>query len=318
MAQVAYCSQCGENVWVTPDGRCPKGHGPESLSNYFEAPEDPAQPVVTQPGTGLPQTPEPGDVISPAGAAYAGGQPPQKKSKTGLIIGIVVALLLLCGIGAGVATCVALNAAEDAVDEAVSVIEEETTGETDEAPLGDAEGDTETDADSEDILADAERMISHFYPDFTLVDYAVADENGDTVSYHLLAQSNSADGFYITFFADRTPGAGSADLDPTIQYYDAEADAFWDHPQTVESGLAQLAGPDAMSDFLVDAIMVPFGEAHSDLNVTAYMMDSNVMISLAGITDDDLEAWYDDFVSFESVWEMGDDGSWSETSFTEL
>ena len=75
MAKAAYCSQCGTNVYVTGEGRCPNGHGPESLSNYYEAAETATAP----------QTPS-------AGAAT-------QKSKTPLIIGIVLVIVLLCGLG---------------------------------------------------------------------------------------------------------------------------------------------------------------------------------------------------------------------------
>ncbi len=41
MAKAAYCSECGENVYLTADGTCPKGHGTEALSNEYDAPEPP-------------------------------------------------------------------------------------------------------------------------------------------------------------------------------------------------------------------------------------------------------------------------------------
>jgi|GEM_PF-1654798 len=334
MAQVAYCSQCRENVWVTPDGRCPRGHGPEYLSDYFDAPYEPAaehsesgpaafdqpgyeQPVSTEPMTGLPTSPPPGSSMPPSGAVYTGQQGP-RKSKTGLIIAIVIAVLLLCGVGGTIAMCSAFGSIGEAVDEAVSTIEETGVDTGLDDQLGDDSAAGLDEEIAEDIVADAERMVVYFYPDFTLVDYALASEAEQTVSYHLLAESNSAPGFYITFFADRTPGSGQEALDTATQYYDADADVFWDHPQTVASGLSNLAGPDAVApDTLVAGIMTPFGESHPDMNVTEYAMNSNTMLTFRGISDDDLEAWYDDFTTFESVWEMGAGGEWAETSFSE-
>ncbi|GEM_PF-6864879 len=73
MAKAAHCSQCGTNVYVTEDGRCPSGHGPESLSNYYEVTETAATQAPAETGA--------------------------KRSNTALIVGIVIAVVLLCGLG---------------------------------------------------------------------------------------------------------------------------------------------------------------------------------------------------------------------------
>ena len=80
MAQAAYCSQCKANVYVTEDGRCPNGHGPESLSGHYDVPEAPAvdapAPAVDAPAVDAPapavaaEAPTPADVAV-AEAAYA-------------------------------------------------------------------------------------------------------------------------------------------------------------------------------------------------------------------------------------------------------
>lgn len=74
MAQAAYCSQCGANVYVGADGRCPRGHGPESLSNHYEVDDLPAAPPS------------------------AVGQAP-KKSNTLLIVLVILGLFVVCGLG---------------------------------------------------------------------------------------------------------------------------------------------------------------------------------------------------------------------------
>lgn len=33
--QAGYCSECGESVWLTPNGNCTRGHGPECISNRY-------------------------------------------------------------------------------------------------------------------------------------------------------------------------------------------------------------------------------------------------------------------------------------------
>jgi hypothetical protein len=44
MPQAGYCSECKANIWLTPEGTCPAGHGAECVSNVYEAPAPPAPP----------------------------------------------------------------------------------------------------------------------------------------------------------------------------------------------------------------------------------------------------------------------------------
>ena len=43
MAKAGWCSQCGANVWLTPEGACAQGHGAGSISGTYEVP-DPSVP----------------------------------------------------------------------------------------------------------------------------------------------------------------------------------------------------------------------------------------------------------------------------------
>ncbi len=298
MAQVAYCSQCGKNVYVTPDGRCPQGHGPEYLSNYSESTD---QPPPTDPGTGIPQAPPPGASMPPADATY-GAPPPQKKSKVGLIIGIILLVFVLCGIGVGVVTCMGIRAAEDVGE---SLQEQALVEDT-------------ADVVEEGVQPDAERMVNYFFPGFTLVDLALADTDGDTGTYHILVQSTDAPDFYMTFFAERTVMDGAGGQSDDVTYFDDTADVMWENWRALETGLAEFAGPASIlpEDLRLD-LMESFGEIHADLNVTEWEMNNDTHIIFRGIADEDLDAWYDDFTSFESVWEMNDDGRWEETSFSQ-
>ncbi|HEX9093208.1 MAG TPA: hypothetical protein VF902_04420 [Coriobacteriia bacterium] len=95
MAKAGYCGTCGENVYLNPDGSCPKGHGADCVSNVYDVPDAPAAapaPAYTAPPAYAPQA-----------AAYTAPAAPPKKKRTGLIIAIVlVVLLLLCGCGAAI------------------------------------------------------------------------------------------------------------------------------------------------------------------------------------------------------------------------
>jgi hypothetical protein len=48
VAGAGQCSECGQNVYLTPEGACPQGHGPECISGHYEIPvnEQPAGGVV--------------------------------------------------------------------------------------------------------------------------------------------------------------------------------------------------------------------------------------------------------------------------------
>ncbi len=92
MQRAGHCSGCGANVYLTEDGACVNGHGPECISNAYDVSGTPVAP------------PAPG-----ATPAYPPAAAAPKKKRTGLIIAIViVALLLLCG--CGVAGILVLNA----------------------------------------------------------------------------------------------------------------------------------------------------------------------------------------------------------------
>lgn len=136
MAQAAYCSQCGTNVYVTPDGRCPQGHGPEFLSNFYETGE---APTTAEPA----QTAYAGPEYTPAPAGYAAPVQPAKKSKVGLIIAIVLAVLVLCGVSVGVGMCVLVDNAEEAIDTAIEESTDITIDENTDAGTG-TEGTTDS------------------------------------------------------------------------------------------------------------------------------------------------------------------------------
>ena len=48
MPIAAWCTECGANVWVGPDGRCQNGHAAESLLHEYESSPLPATPLPPQ------------------------------------------------------------------------------------------------------------------------------------------------------------------------------------------------------------------------------------------------------------------------------
>ena len=298
MPKAAFCSQCGENVYLSDDGTCPKGHGAESLSDYYDAPEPPPadrgpieQPVITQvPGAPVPD-------------------PGAKKSKLPLIIGIIVVLLMCCGLSA--CGAVWFFDSDDSTSTENPLTDEEIAA-TEELQDG-------LDGTYQGAREDATRMVDFFYPDFRLHEYAAASEPAEAVQFHIIAESKDAPGFFITFFATRSEdmAAEGAD-DPTFAYVDDEAGVVWLHPETGPTGLAAFAGPNAMvNSDMRNQIMSDFLAAHSEpLFMTVYKMNSNIDISLVGISEQDLESWYDDFTSWQSDWDNDlQAGRWVERSF---
>jgi photosystem II stability/assembly factor-like uncharacterized protein len=75
MAWAAHCAGCGQSVYLTQDGKCPQGHGPELLGTPYQVGDaSPSAPVAT--------------------AAPKGG-----RGHTPIIVGIVLVLLVLCACG---------------------------------------------------------------------------------------------------------------------------------------------------------------------------------------------------------------------------
>lgn len=60
MARAGYCSACGRNCWISADGRCQNGHGPEHVSGVYEVPEsaiaEPPEAKAPQPYAFVPST----------------------------------------------------------------------------------------------------------------------------------------------------------------------------------------------------------------------------------------------------------------------
>jgi competence protein ComGC len=88
MTRAGYCDQCGENVWLAPDGSCMRGHGAEHVTGAYEAGSPPSPQPVPTPG------------------AYAPAPAP-RKNNTGVVIAIVAVVLIfmlfVCGIIAAIA-----------------------------------------------------------------------------------------------------------------------------------------------------------------------------------------------------------------------
>ncbi len=219
-------------------------------------------------------------------------------------------MLLLCGCGSLVAGVWFLDDSDSGYTEDPRTDEESAAVDQMDETLEGGYG---------DVRDDAERMVEYFYPDFRAHEMAEASDPGEAVDYHLVAESETVPGFYITFFATRTEDieAEGSD-DAAVSYYDEEADVVWLHPQTLTSGLAAFAGPGPMVPAsMSEQIMSDFLDMRSEqLFMTEYNMASNVEISLEGIDENDLEDWFDDFTTWESGWTNDlQSGTWVETSF---
>jgi hypothetical protein len=302
MPQAAYCAQCGENVYVTDEGKCPNGHGPEHLSGYYDAPE-PARPdrgpVEDAAPSAVPGTPAP--------TATKGG------SKLPLILAIVAIVLLLC-------CCVSVVVGTWVFDQDEEAYTENPLTEDEMAAVEELEESLESEYG--DVRDDAERMVTYFYPEFRAHEMAEAGGSGDAVDYHIVAESEQVPGFYITFFATRSPDLAAEGSDnPEIAYVDDEAGVVWLNPSTLASGLSVFAGPDAIvTGSMREQIMADFVDTHGEvLVVTEHLFISNVELGFRGIGEEDLDAWFEDFNTWESLWDSDlANGVWVESSFEYL
>ncbi len=329
MAQAAYCSQCKANVYVTDDGRCPNGHGPESLSDFYEVSDAEAPPTSQSPGS-APEAATPDYAApTPAEAAISEATSPTRKSKLPWIIGMVVLLLVLCGVVTCVGAGALLNSATDelssTIDESVSQVEEEMDAATGKSLT--TESDTVTE-ETEDIPAeDIQTMIEHFYPGFTLEGYylvTVADGPEDASTYHVIAAYDNVPAFRITFFIYRSETENPAGSDVEGQaFLDDTTGAWWIHPQTRDHGLDSVFGPQALigAGATLDQVATDFTAAHPTKIVSDVSDMTNVDLGFQGIDDSELDDWYDDSESFESTWKLDmqvSPGVWREIDFTEF
>jgi len=312
MTQAAYCAQCGTNVYVRPQGGCPNGHGPESLSGHYEvpAPGAPAAPAV------------------PSSTVPVVGSPPKSGSKPLVIVLILIGILLLCGLGS---CCAALplyqRITEVTGEESGGLDLERLFDSLEDERLGDADLESE-DAARERVAAesaeDLARMVEHFYPWFELDHYYVVDPGtiGGQATFHVIARYARNPEFQITFFARRTTQEDpEGATDPLISYYDGDAAVWWIHPETRERALLSVFGPTPlMTETTLDQIAADFTGKHPGKLITEVSELTNVDLGFLGIDDSELGEWMDDFSSFESVWKLDmttAPSRFRETSYTE-
>lgn len=193
-------------------------------------PYPPPAPTVPQPGAPQPLYP----------AAQPPAQPPKKK--TGLIIGIVVAVLLLCCIGTSIAGYLVLKGAKDATD---GTLGEVSTGfESDSGGASTYEGsewanfqpeieDSSIYSSPSQVQLDLiDEVNSSLYPDFE-VDDVVLEEGGEdaesfypNILYVKASMSSDSDvriAYYIWADWDQAVAAGYALSDDQAESYETFA-----------------------------------------------------------------------------------------------
>jgi len=296
MAKAAWCAACNANVYVTDDGTCPQGHGPENLSNFYDAPElSPADHAVL-------------DASAPAGKP--------KSSRTLIIVLVVIGVLILCGVGACVAGVAGLAAfSESSSQESAAPIETTTP----------ADGSSEADSLMPGVDLDAEiyPAVDHFYPGFEPTGYyLLGDPAVEPVEFQIVAASTEVPGFQIAFTAYRYSDTPITQADDLAWYFGADSGALWERAADSEEGGATLwefvgADPLLSAEEGVQ-VMSDFVAAHPGMVVTRFSIGSDTEFTLSGIAETELEDWDGASTSFDSVW-TGDPnaGTWTETSFTE-
>lgn len=112
MARAGFCSECGDNVHLDDEGRCPDGHGPECVTDAYDVDDDIAQEdgsdstdeqsVSAVSAAQADDAPVVSDMTAPEpshGAAVTGETPPRNRS--GMLVFAAAAVLLLVALIAG-------------------------------------------------------------------------------------------------------------------------------------------------------------------------------------------------------------------------
>lgn len=295
MAKAAKCAVCGTNVYVTDAGTCPQGHGPENLSDYYEAPD-----------------------MSPADhAVFDAPADSGKKSsrRTIIIVLVVLALLIVCGVGACVAGVFGLAAysttSEPVVESSIEV-----------APTEEGSVDVESMLPDIDLESELYDLTTHFFPGFEPTGfYLVGDGTEYPIEFQVITASTDVPEFRMVFTAYRySESEITADDDPAW-YVGLPTGAVWERApedETEGATLYEFAGTEPMlGDAQRAQIMTAFTAAHPGLVMTNFELISNVDIELSGITEDELETWEGLDTSFRSEWHIDlKSGTWNETAFT--
>lgn len=192
-------------------------------------------------------------------------QPPEKKSKTGLIVGgVVLLLLVLGGMGVGAFALLGSDDSDDTADDTDVELESDTGGEStddelvadqgsdlDEADVVVDDSDDPTDQDGSDLpLGTVSDPVAE---DFTVIDVA----NGFVGEYDAALQPNGFDEFAILLEAGdavevTAEATSDSTLDTTIRVVDPAGDqiAYNDDADS----FANLAGPyDSQTFFIAEA-----------------------------------------------------------------
>ncbi|MCG2808170.1 MAG: hypothetical protein L6413_07880 [Coriobacteriia bacterium] len=293
MAKAAKCAVCGTNVYVTDAGTCPQGHGPENLSDYYEAPDmSPAEHALFD-------------------APTDGGR--QGSRRTVIIVLVILALLVVCGVGACVAGVFGLaaysTASESAVDSSIEA-----------APAEESSGDVASMLPDIDLESELYGVTTHFFPGFEPTGYyLVGDGTEDPIEFQIITASTDVSEFRMVFTAYRYAESDISADDPKW-YVGLDTGAVWERApedETEGATLYEFAGTEPMfGDAQRAQIMAAFTAAHPGYVITNFGLISNVDIQLSGITEDDLETWEGLDTSFQSNWHIDlKSGTWNETDF---
>ncbi len=302
MAKAAWCAVCGANVYVTDDDTCPQGHGPESLSNYYEAPD-----------------------LTPADHAQLdAGTPADKRrgtNRTLIIVLVVLGVLVLCGVGACVAGVAGLAAFSKTVDESVESLAEPGIIKVSPAASS-GSGGSESLIPGVDLESELYAATNHFFPGFEPVGYyLVGDGTEDPAQFQFVVASTAVPEFKMAFVAYRYADTSIASGDDPAWYFGTDSNALWERGGGEEETLTLYdfvgATPVPTTEESVQ-IMEGFSAAHPGMVVTGFNMGSASTLTLAGIAESELVDWDGVSASFTSQWALDpNSAAWAETSFTE-
>jgi hypothetical protein len=250
---------------------------------------DDSQTTQSAPGAAPP--PQAAPAQSPPPGQYAAPPPPQRSNRALWIVVIVIVLSLLCfcAVGGGLLTAGFL--AEDAVEDAAEgeSAEPEAPAEAD----GTDDGDERVPATLDEVRAEAERMITHFYPDCELQSLSEVAESGEGATYDLVAAYPTTPGFRFVVRSDRS-GGDWALYEPDFQageYVDEESGALWVHDK-IGVGIYALLGSDGLfTDLTAPAMTAAYAGVHPGRLVNDFAAMSQIDVEYGSIAEDELSGW---------------------------
>ncbi len=248
---------------------------------------------------GMPDNTDAGPSPTQPGSA----EPPRQRNSNRrlwvVIIVLVVSLLCFCGVTGGLILAGSLLE-DDAQDSTTGTERQRSSAEG----AADESGPESVPPTLDEVRAEAERMVEHFYPDCELQSLSEISGREGTATYDIVVSYLTTPGFRFVIRADRSDGdwALYEPDSPSGEYVDEESGALWYHDK-LGAGIYALLGSDGLfTDYTAPAMTQAYAELHPGRLVMHFAATSRVEVEYASIAEDELAGWDGVAWTHESTW----------------